>query len=379
LLWELLTGQRPFSEDNQSGSWSAILETMVERRSKKIDTGELARAQNCPGGLISVLETALEPDRDRRWQRGLEIARRLELCTDPKISALLFPPVHSARVRLRPFLVVVLWLVAGLPTILALAFHYKLNVTRLTTGLSPQQLWLLEQTQAAIGAGALAVGAAVLTLLGYSVHRGIKQCQSMKPTNDEVRARRWAGLRLGPRIATFIFLVWLIATGVDAIALKIAHLDPSTQDLPRFLLWTLMCSCLAAALPFFGITFFSLRSIYPAFVQHDLEGAVHDDPLLKKLNRWKMAALIVAVLAPLLSIAALIADKVIDPNISHSEGELAVGLFCAVSLVGLLPVFWLYQLIQADLTTYSNITVPHERPSRSLSASRSGSHRVPKA
>ena len=34
LLWELLTGHRPFSEQNLSGGWSAILETMVERRKK---------------------------------------------------------------------------------------------------------------------------------------------------------------------------------------------------------------------------------------------------------------------------------------------------------------------------------------------------------
>ena len=119
---------------------------------------------------------------------------------------------------------------------------------------------------------------------------------------------------------------------------------------------------MAAAYPFFGITYCALRSLYPAFLQSDLEGAAHDEPVLKQLGRWSSIALVFAVLAPLLSIGALLADKLIDPNLIHSEAELAMGFFCAVCLVGLLPIFWLYQSIQSDLTTFAGITAPHERP-----------------
>jgi hypothetical protein len=171
--------------------------------------------------------------------------------------------------------------------------------------------------------------------------------------------------------------MWLIAAGVDAVCLRMLHLDPSLADLLRFFLWSLMCACLACAYPFFGITYFSLRSLYPAYLQSDLEGAVHDEILLNQLGHWNKAALIAAVLAPLLSIGALIADKLIDPNLIHSEAELAMGIFCAICLVGLLPVFWLYQSIQSDLAAFSGITAPHERPTRVRPASRSGSHRLP--
>jgi hypothetical protein len=78
----------------------------------------------------------------------------------------------------------------------------------------------------------------------------------------------------------------------------------------------------------------------------------------------------------LLSIAALLADKLIDPNLIHSDAELAMAFFCVLCLIGLLPVFWLYQSIQSDLTTLSGITAPHERPFRGPSASRSGAHRA---
>jgi serine/threonine protein kinase len=364
LLWELLTGHRPFSEENVGGGWSAILETMAERRTKGLGPEELACVEGCPSGLVSVLETALQPDRERRWPRGLEIARRLELCTNPEASKLLFPPKHSTRVRLRNFTILVVLMLAGLPNLLASAFHYALNVSQLTMGLSPHQHQLFQRTQTTIAGVAYAVGAIVFSFLGFSVYRGIKSCQAREPATDSTRVLRRRGLRLGVLVAGVTFVAWAIAAGVDVLVLRALHLDLSTPGMLRFLMWSLMCACVASAHPFFGTTFFALRSLYPAFLQSDLEGAVHDEGLLKRLGRWNSVALVVAVLAPLLSIGALLGDKLIDPNLIHSDAELAMGVFTAVCLLGLLPVFWLYQSIQADLVTFSKITAPHERESR---------------
>jgi serine/threonine protein kinase len=376
LLWELLTGHRPFSEENLSGSWSEILDAMVARRRKGVNVADLARIDGCPTGLATVLEGALEPDRERRWSRGLEIARRLELCTNPKASALLFPAKQSVHVRLRKFLIPIVLLLGGLPNILATAFHYTLNKSQLTTGFSEPQQLLFKNTQRTIGAIAYAVGAIVLCYLGFSVYRSLRKCQAREATTAETRALAERSVRLGLLVAIFIFAGWSIAAAVDAISLRLLHLDLSTSAMVRFFLWSLMCACVAAAYPFFGITFFALRSLYPAALQSALEGAAHDEPLLKRLGRWSTVALVAAVVAPLLSIGALIADKLIDPDLIHSDAELAMGFFCAVCLVGLLPIFWLYRSIESDLVTFCGITAPHERPTRSRSANRSGPHPV---
>ncbi|HET6324996.1 MAG TPA: serine/threonine-protein kinase [Planctomycetaceae bacterium] len=374
LLWELLTGFRPFSEEDIGGGWSAILETMVERRKTGVDVDSLLPSKDFPSGLVSVLEVALEADRDRRWTRGLEIARRLELCMDPKAAPLLFPARQSARVRLRGYLVWMVLLFAGLPNIVAGAFHYLLNASQITTGMSPIQNRLFERTQITIGVIAFAVGASVLTYLSSTVSRGLKKCQARQSTTDETRTARWHGLRLGLWASVAILAVWFLAACADGVTMKLIPLDLSLPDLLRFFLWSVMCACLAAAYPFFGITYYALRSLYPAFLQSDLEGAAPDEPVLKQLGRWSSVAFVFAVLAPLLSIGALLADKLIDPNLIHADAELAMGFFCAVCLVGLLPIFWLYQSIQSDITTFAGITAPHERPSR-RSSSRSGAHR----
>jgi eukaryotic-like serine/threonine-protein kinase len=374
LLWELLTGTRPFSEENLGRGWSTILEKMAERRAQGVDIDELTKVKDCPSGLATVLEVALEPDRERRWPRGLEIARRLELCTDPKASALLFPPKRSARVWLRGFLLILVLALAGLPNIVASAFQYALNVSQMTIGLTHEQHRLFERNQLTIVGIAYAVGAGILSYLSVSVARGLKRSQGREPIADKLRGR---GLRLGLFTGIAILGLWLISAVADSLVLRYLQLASSTPDLLRFFLWSLMCACLASAYPFFGITFFVLRSLYPAFLQNNLEAALHDEQLLKQLKRASSVALVAAVLAPLLSVGALITDKLVAPDLIHNEAELAMGFFSAVCLAGLLPIFWLYQSIVSDLTTFSAITAPHERGKGARSASRSGAHRVP--
>ncbi len=373
LLWELLTGERPFSEENLGRGWSTILEKMAERRAQGVEIGALSKVKDCPSGLATVLEVALDPDRERRWSRGLEISRRLELCTDPKAAALLFPPKRSARVRLRGFLPVVVLALAGLPNIVASAFQYALNVVQMTIGLTHEQHRLFERNQLMIVGVAYTIGASLLTYRSVLVVRGLKRSQVREAITEKTRGRC---LRLGLFVAIAVFALWLISAVADSIILRYLQLATSTPDLLRFFLWSLMCACLASAYPFFGITFFVLRSVYPAVLQRDLEAALHDEHVLKQLKRTSSIALVAAVVAPLLSVGALIVDKLVAPDLIHTEAELAMGFFSAVCLAGLLPIFWLYQSIGSDLTTFSAITAPHERGKSARSSSRSGAHRL---
>jgi serine/threonine protein kinase len=123
VLWELLTGKRPFHDEAVQGGWSATLEAMIQRRQGPIDNWDVTHVPGCPEALPSLLETTLTSDRDRRWASGVEMARRLELCTNAKASALLFPPKRSWRVRLRPFAGVIVFVAAGLPNVLAGVFY----------------------------------------------------------------------------------------------------------------------------------------------------------------------------------------------------------------------------------------------------------------
>ena len=373
LLWELLTGERPFSEENLGRGWSTILERMAERRAQAVDLGALSKIKDCPSGLATVLEVALDPDRERRWSRRIGNLPPFGTLhgsqgVDPALSA------QAQRAGAAPRFPSGRRAGAGRAAERrSERFQYALNVVQMTIGLTHEQHRLFERNQLTIVGVAYAIGAGIFTYRSVLVTRGLKRSQGREPITEKTRGRC---LRLGLFVAIVVFALWLISAVADSIILRYLQLATSTPDLLRFFLWSLMCACLASAYPFFGITFFVLRSVYPAVLQRDLEAALHDEHLLKQLKRASSVALVAAVVAPLLSVGALIVDKLVAPDLIHTEAELAMGFFSAVCLAGLLPIFWLYQSIGSDLATFSTITAPHERGKSPRSSSRSGAHRL---
>ena len=97
MLWELLTGKRPFPDCPPSSNWSATLDTMLEDRKKGVATaviGQLPR--DCPPGLKQILLSCLAVDRDKRPSAAL-LSRQLELALEPQVMRLLRPRPGALR------------------------------------------------------------------------------------------------------------------------------------------------------------------------------------------------------------------------------------------------------------------------------------------
>jgi eukaryotic-like serine/threonine-protein kinase len=354
VLWELLTGLRPFHDEAIQGDWTATLEAMIQRRRTPLDTSELAQLPACPEGLPPLLEQTLAPDRERRWSSGLEMARRLELCTSPKACELLFPPKRSWRVRLRKYSVLIVFVAAGLPNVLGGVFNYIHNLSEIVSKLGPLEP-LFQRTQAVINGIAYPIGAALFWYLGFSVYRGYKQCQAGQLPPDRVLTLRQRCLELGRLVALVSIVEWSIAACVYPISLRIVNAEMPTSAMLRFFFSLVLCGLVAASYPFFVVTLFSLRSLYPIFLLSDLDRAAVDAPLLRKLGRRNAVYLVVAALVPLLGIAALVADSLINEDVLPPGAEKSMAIFSAVGLLGLPCLFWLSHLIRTDLATLTGI------------------------
>ena len=125
LLWELLTGSRPFSEENIGGGWSAILETMVERRETGVDRRQSGPSQRLPQRIGFRARS-----RPRARSRATLVAR---VGNRPAPRTVHRSQGGSAAVSARnralgsgcaAYLVRIVLLLAGLPNIVASAFHY---------------------------------------------------------------------------------------------------------------------------------------------------------------------------------------------------------------------------------------------------------------
>ncbi len=359
VLWELLTGFRPFRDEGVEGDWSATLDRMAERRRGPLDTGPLAELPDCPEGLPALLERTLAFDRNQRWSTGMEMARRLDLCTNPKACELLFPPRKSFRVFLRKYAVLIVFVAAGLPNVLAGVFNYVHNSKEIVSKLGPI-LPLFESTQMAINGVAYPVGAVLFWYLGVSVFRGMNRCQARKLDPDRARRLRRRCLELGQLVAMVSIVEWAIAACAYPISLRVANAYLPTSAMLRFFFSLLLCGIVASSYPFFVVTLFSLRSLYPVFLLSDFNDAAADAPLLRQLQRRNAVYLVVAALGPLLAIAALVADSLINDDVLPPGAEKSMAVFSIVGLLGMPCLFWLSNLIRQDLTTLSGIVVVEE-------------------
>jgi eukaryotic-like serine/threonine-protein kinase len=354
VLWELLTGARPFHDETVEGGWSPTLEAMITRRHAPLETRDLRQVPGCPEGLPQILETALSADAANRWSSGLEMARRLELCTNPKACALLFPPKKSRAVRLRRYTVLIVFVAAGLPNVLAGVFNYDHNLSEIVANLGRLE-GDFQLTQAVINGVAYPLGAALFWYLAFSVFKGLRRVQTRQLPAAETQNLRHRCLDLGRLMAMISVVEWSIAACVYPISLRLVHAEMPPSAMLRFFFSLILCGLVAAAYPFFVITFFSLKSLYSVYLLADLEGATADASLLKEVNLRNSVYLAVAALAPFLGIAALMADSLINDDLLPKGAEKSMAVFSAVGLLGLPCLFWLSNSIRTDLATLSDV------------------------
>jgi eukaryotic-like serine/threonine-protein kinase len=351
VLWELLTGFRPFRDEAVHGDWAETLKVMIARRRVPVDPEELTRMPDCPAGLPPLLQQTLAPDRDARWSSGLEMARRLELCTNPKACALLFPPKRSLRVMLRRYTVLIVFVAAGLPNVLGGVFNYVHNVSEIVSKLGSIEPFF-QRVQATINGIAYPIGAAFFWYLGFSVYRGLSASPAGKLDPDRSRTLRHRCLDLGRLVAVVSLVEWAIAACVYPLSLRLAGAnDVPTSAMLRFFFSLLLCGLVSASYPFFVVSLFSLRSLYPVYLLKDFDRAAVDLPLLRRLGRRAAVYLAVSALAPLLAIAALMADSLINDDVLPPGAEKSMAIFSVVGLLGMPVLFWLSHLIRTDVAT----------------------------
>jgi len=123
----------------------------------------------------------------------------------------------------------------------------------------------------------------------------------------------------------------------------------------RFFFSLLLCGLVSASYPFFVVSLFSLRSLYPVYLLKDFDRAAADAPLLRRLGRRAAVYLAVAALAPLLAISALVADSLINDDVLPPGAEKSMAIFSVVGLLGLPLLFWLSHLIRTDVATLTEV------------------------
>src|SRR5262249_44720772 len=129
MLWELLTGSRPFVDEMQPGAWSQQLAGMTARRRAGVTAEMQAKLPpNCPAGLEQTLVRCLAAEPSERFASASELGRQLDLCLQPRAQRLLQAPKNRVRQLLRRWPIATLVLFGLLPNLVMSGLNIAYNL-----------------------------------------------------------------------------------------------------------------------------------------------------------------------------------------------------------------------------------------------------------
>ena len=355
MLWELLTGRRPFRDElaPADGGQLVKLQRMIETR-RRTDFGKLTAELpwNCPQSLRDVLAKCLAPEAAERFASADELARSLRLCLNPRCYELLqAPTTRRGRFAVHwPILAVVL---AGLiPNLLTAAFNFSYNKSRIASmdqgvidRFNVVQMWI-NGLAFPIGVGLGAWGA----LRAFTALRR-RDVAATAETSGHM-------LLFGRFISAMLLAVWSVSGLAFPIAVGWGENVPNPLGFHLHFISSLALSgCASTAYPYFLITWLATRYFVPALVrQGKISGPLRGD--LKRVAWWNRFHLGVAALVPMLGmfVVVMFADfQRDDPN------WWVLPVVSGGGLLGFGAMMWLDRQIAQDSAALEHIAVVESR------------------
>lgn len=363
VLWELLTGEKPFDDPAAAAEGrteSETLQAMLDLREHGIDEAALRRLPpDCPAALCRVLLTCLEPDPERRWSDGYLLAKQFELCLDPIARDLVDPPEHSWRRRLRPWPwpLAIVALAIIVPNALASIYNIYYNEMQVINLLpdSPRKQFAVITT--AVNGTLFPLGTVIFVYLCrhvITVLRGLEAGRAYG--EDTLRRARRDLLRVGERAVYVAFSLWVLSGTVFVVGLWLTAGGIPGWSAAHLIASHVLCGAIATAYPFFLITFYAVRCVYPMFL-HRGHVSEEDVVWLRRLNTHSSLSVAIAAAVPLVTIAS-----VTFIPLSEIAGVIVpvrlLSLGCIIAFAG---VYAMFRSLEDDLKALVRVTDPRLR------------------
>ncbi len=351
LLWEILTGTNPFddtldvSDDIGSDESVALL---LRRRRAGVGEDAIARLPpDTPATLRRVLLECLDPD-PRRRRSGADLAGQLELCLDPRARDLVDPPPNSPRRRTRGWLAPIAVICVAVPNLLASFYNIRLNKVLIIDGLSAadQARFATVVTINNVVAFTLA-GVLIMVLCRgpfVAAYRLARAGPSQEPLADLARLRAQT-LGIGDRLVWVPSVLWLVAGVVWPSALMWTGVVLPSHSVLQFYAAQVVCAAIALAYPFFLVSVYVVRSVYPQLL---VAGGVgpSDDRQLRRLQRRSTVYLAVAAAVPLIGVASV----TFVPTWQLAQVIVALRVLSVGGIAAFVLTYRLFRLLEADVS-----------------------------
>jgi hypothetical protein len=338
LLWELLTGARPYPVE------SLDLASLTARLCAPIPAASRAMLPaNLPPGLVEVLTTALAANPDDRYATAGEFGRQLDLCLKPATRDLLVSkPGWRSRVVRHPLLS--LFVVGLVPNVAAALFNIEYNRTAIVER-HPETKQAFQLLQILVNGTFFPVCMFLFGRYCWPVVRGLRDAKGLpEATLATLRART---LNLGTASVIVCLSAWVLAGIIFPVAMGLSVDHVPAEFYAHFLASQTLSGLMAVAYPQFGVTFLALRVLYPRFVR-EAKLTAADAEGLRRIDASQSRYLLVAACVPMLAVGLLAGI--------NAENRIALLILSAIGLVGFAGSTWLVNAIRADRAALAAVT-----------------------
>jgi serine/threonine protein kinase len=338
-LWELLAGRRPFPEPER-GEWSETLSAIKAFRRAGVPAESSATLS--VGGLTEALTRCLDPDRDRRPATGAEWACSLDLCREPAVATR--PSGWRAWVRHHPLLAIFPLGVAV--NALASLFNIVYNQSAIIDRLSPATQGVFQIIIVLINGTFFPLCLALWLAAAWPVARAVRNPNPTPPA--EAFALRRRCLNLGAWSAAVCLGGWVTAGVLWPLSLDVSAELLTLRDHVHLLVSLTLCGLIAAAYPFFIVSFMSVSVLYPALLRTG--SSPNDAAELTRLERILGLYLMIAAAVPLLGVTLMTLDD-------HAQ-RLPLQILSVAGFFGFGLIYTLDRAIRADLAALRRVVEP---------------------
>lgn len=347
LLWELLTGERPFRDREVSGDWSQTLEEMAARRKRGVEPEVIAQLPpKCPNGMQEVLLKSLAADVDQRYSSAAELSRELNICLQPAVQRLyrVRPGDWRISARNHPLLIVLsLGLIPNIfASVLSIAYNYHTIIKHQSQEV--QDIFWRSQL-GYVNTVAYATGVAVLLRLAWPVLIAVTRLHRGEEFDRKQLGQRCDRcLKQGEYVAWVTAVLWTISGFVFPIwiNLEVESSGLSTKDWFHFVLSQAICGLVASIMSFFFVTYLMIRVNLPLLIQ-----SVEPDSMnLRRLQALGKRIFLFLLLSPA---APLLACFFIPSMAESNEARWSLIVLGSVGIISFALEWILFRIIQTDI------------------------------
>ena len=341
VLWELLLGEHPFEKDRFTGGWLTTLKEMARRRQTALPQIPAKLAGNSQySSIVQVLSKCLSADPQERYQSGEEFVEALQLCLQPRARKLLMPERGWQQLARHQPVPTLLLAILG-PNALAALFNLLYNQQEIVARVSADHATAFYRSVLWVNG----VVFPFVIFLGYIASWRLRQRlqEDLQPPPDADRRSeimRWRVLNYGNLAVLVGTSLWVIVGILFPLSMHISAGKLSATVYGHFFVSMSLCAAIAAAYPFFFVSFISIRVFYPSLL-NGRSPPSGDHRQLKRIAQHASSYLLLAGAVPLVGVALL--------AFSQSNNLLAQTVFSLGGLFGFLLAFRMHRLLQLDI------------------------------